>query len=215
MLSPQTWTDLTEDAALQHILGGGSICVSGQAGTGKSHFITNALRELEVCGRKVARTAKTHAASALINGRTLDSFMRSSVQKGFINVDVLWIDEYSLIDASQWCHLNTLCTIDTNTPPQHGDDNMLISIAILDKPIAQYRMPKRSATRNRSVPEPSIAVQHALIGVYDKLLHSPNVSCLLPTFTRIVCVVLSCSILLADSFTLVKIDDRYPDEWND
>ena len=108
MLSPQTWTDLAEDVALQHILAGGSICVNGKAGAGKNHFITNALRELEVGGRKVARTAKTHAASALINGRTLDSFMRSSVQKGFINVDVLWIDEYSLIDASQWCHLNTL-----------------------------------------------------------------------------------------------------------
>ena len=34
-------------------------------------------------------------------------------------------------------------------------------------------------------------------------------------FTRIICVVLSCFILLADSFTMVKIDDRYPDEWND
>ena len=76
-------------------------------------------------------------------------------------------------------------------------------------------MPKRPVTRNRSLPDPSIAVQHALIGVYDKLLHPPNVSRLLPTFTRIVCVVLSCFILLADSFTMVKIDDRYPDEWND
>ena len=68
VLSLPNWTDLTEDAALQHILGGGSICVSGQAGTGKSHFIMNALRELEQNGRRVVRTAKTHAASALING---------------------------------------------------------------------------------------------------------------------------------------------------
>ena len=69
-------------------------------------------------------------------------------------------------------------------------------------------------THNRSR-HPSIAVQHALIGVYDKLLHPPRVSCLLPIFTRIVCVVLSCFILLADSFTLVKFDDRYSDKWND
>ena len=82
--------------------------MSGQAGTGKSHFITNALRELEQDGKTVARTAKTHAASALIDGRTLDSFMRNAVQEGFINIDVLWIDEYSLIDSSQWCHLNTM-----------------------------------------------------------------------------------------------------------
>ena len=117
-------------------------------------------------------------------------------------------------DTSVTPTLDTLCTIDT-TPRQHGNADMLISITILSKPIAQYRMPKRPATRNRSVPDPSIAVQYALIGVYDKLLHPPNVSCLMPTFTRIVCVVLSCFILLADSFTLVKIDDRYPDEWND
>ena len=62
---------------------------------------------------------------------------------------------------------------------------------------------------------PSTAVHYALIGVYDKLLHSRKLPCLLYLFTRISCVVLSCFILLADSFTMVKIDDRYPDEWND
>jgi hypothetical protein len=116
-------------------------------------------------------------------------------------------------DTSVTPTLETLSTTDTRTP--HDNADMLISITIWNKPIAQYRMPKRPATRNRSVPGPSIAVQHALIGVYDKLLHSPTVSYLLPTFPRSVCVVLSCFILLADSFTMVKIDDRYPDEWND
>lgn len=77
----------------------------------------------------MARTAKTHAASALINGRTLDSFMRSSVQKGYINVDVLWIDEYSLIDASQWCHLNTI--LYNHEPVQivlSGDSNQIQAV---------------------------------------------------------------------------------------
>jgi hypothetical protein len=54
---------------------------------------------------------------------------------------------------------------------------------------------------------PSIAVQHALIGVYDRLLHHPKIPYLLPIFTRIVCVVYSCFTLLADSFAVVKIDD--------
>ena len=68
---------------------------------------------------------------------------------------------------------------------------------------------------NQSRP-PSTAVQYALIGVYDKLLHPRKLPCLLYLFTRIICVVvLSCFILLVDSFTMVKIDDRYPDEWND
>ena len=69
--------------------------------------------------------------------------------------------------------------------------------------------------RNRSREHPSTAVRYALIGVYDKLLNPSKLPCLLSFFTSIICVVLSCFILLTDSCTLVKIDDRYPDEWND
>ena len=55
-----------------------------------------------------------------------------------------------------------------------------------------------------------------MIGIYDRLLQPPQVPYPLSIFTHIVCVVLSCFILLADSsFTMVKIDDRYPDDWND
>ena len=80
----------------------------------------------------------------------------------------------------------------------------------------QYRMPIRSTTRNQPrYPSPSPAVKYALIGVYDKLLHPRKLLCLLYLFTSITCVVLSCFILLADLFTMIKIDDRYPDEWND
>ena len=52
-----------------------------------------------------------------------------------------------------------------------------------------------SSDRNRSR-HPSTAVQYALIGVYDKLLHPQKLPCLLYLFTRIICVVLSCFILL-------------------
>ena len=118
-------------------------------------------------------------------------------------------------DTSVTPTLETLCKIDTNTPQQHGNANMLISITIWNKPIAQYRMPKRLATRNWSRRYPSTVVQYALIDVYDKLLNPSKLPCLLLFFTSIICVVLSCFILIADSFTMVKIDDRYPDEWND
>ena len=119
-------------------------------------------------------------------------------------------------DTSITPTLNTLSTLDTRSShPTNIDPDTILSITIWNQPIAQYRIPFRPNTRNRSRVQPSTAVQYALIGVYDKLLHPPNVSYLLPTFTRIVCVVLSCFLLLADSFTMVKIDDRYPDEWND
>ena len=117
-------------------------------------------------------------------------------------------------DMSVTPTLTTLSTLDTRSShPTNIDPDTILSITIWKQPIVQYRLPIRPATtRNRS--RPSIAVQHALIGVYDKL-NSSKLPHLLPFFTSIICVVLSCFILLADSFTMVKIDDRYPDEWND
>ena len=120
-------------------------------------------------------------------------------------------------DPSVTPTLETLCTTDTRTSnPTNIDTDAILSITIWKQPIVQYRMPIRPfpSTRNRSR-HPSTAVQYALIGVYDKLLHSRKLPCLLYLFTSIICVVLSCFILLADFFAMVKIDDRYPDEWND
>ena len=118
-------------------------------------------------------------------------------------------------DTSVSPTLQTLCTQDTRSSHQTNLDNdAILSITIWNQPIIQYRMPIQSTTRNQSR-HPSTAVRHALIGVSDKLLHSWKLPCLLYLFTSIICVVLSRFILLADSFTMVKIDDRYPDEWNE
>ena len=118
-------------------------------------------------------------------------------------------------DTSTTPTLETLSTTDTSTCHQHhGNADMLINLTIWNKPIVQYRMQTQS-TRNQSREHPSTAVQYALIGVYDKLLHSQKLPCLLYLFTSIICVVLSCLILLAEFFAMVKIDDRYPDEWNE
>ena len=76
-------------------------------------------------------------------------------------------------------------------------------------------MPTRpfASNRNQSRP-PSTAVQYALIGLYDKLIHPRKLPCLLYLFTNIISAALACFNLLVESFALVKIDDRYPDEWN-
>ena len=120
-------------------------------------------------------------------------------------------------DTSVTPTLQTLCTQDTRSS-HHTNINpgTILSITILNQPILRYRIPFRPSIspRNRSRLRPSTAVRYALIGVYDKLNPS-KLPCLLSFSTSIICVVLSCFILLADSFTLVKIDDRYPDEWND
>ena len=116
-------------------------------------------------------------------------------------------------DTSITPTVKTLCTINTNAPHQHDNADMLISITIWNQPIVQYRMPIWSTIRKQSQ-HPSTTVQYALIGVYDKL-NSSKIPSLLLFFTSIICVVLSCFILLADASTMVKINDRYPDEWND
>ena len=118
-------------------------------------------------------------------------------------------------DTSVTPTLETLSTLDTRSShPTNTDTDTILSITIWNQPIVQYRMPIRSTIRNRSR-HPSTAVQYALIGVYDKLLIPSKLPCLLYLFTSIICVVFSCFILLADFFTMVKIDDRYPDEWNE
>ena len=121
-------------------------------------------------------------------------------------------------DPSVTPTLETLCTTDTRTShPTNIDTDAILSITIWKQPIVQYRMPIRPFPSTRNRPRhPSTAIRYALIGVYDKLLNPPKLLCPLSLlFTSITCVLLSCFILLADSFTLVKIDDRYPDEWND
>ena len=69
-----------------------------------------------------------------------------------------------------------------------------------------------ASTHNQFRKHPSTAIRHALTGVYDKLLNPSKLPCLL---SRIVSVALSCLILLADLSALVKIGNRFPDEWND
>ena len=90
--------------------------------------------------------------------------------------------------------LETLCTVDTrSSDPTYNDTaDAILNITIWNQPIVQYKVPLRSNTRNRSQ-HPSTAVRYALIGVYNKLDPS-ELPCLLPFFTSIICVVLSCVI---------------------
>ena len=100
----------------------------------------------------------------------------------------------------------TLSTLDTRSShPTNIDTDTILNITIWNQPLVQYQVPIRPNTRHRSREHTSIAVKYALIDVYDKLLHPRKSPCLSYQFiTRISCVVSSCFILLADSFTMVK-----------
>jgi hypothetical protein len=120
-------------------------------------------------------------------------------------------------DVSTIPTLKTLCihTLESDPNKIIVASHMLINFTIWNQPIVHYRMPNQPNTYHRSRLDPSTAVQYTLIGVYDKLLNPPKFSQLFLTVTSIVCLVLYCFVFLAASFTMVKIDDRYPDEWYD
>ena len=109
-------------------------------------------------------------------------------------------------DQSVTPTLKTLCTTDTRSSHQTTIAPSTILNATIWKIIVQYRMPIQplARTRNRSREHPNTAVQYALIGVYDKLLHPPKFPCLSSTFTSITFVVLFCFLSLAASFTMAK-----------
>ena len=86
-------------------------------------------------------------------------------------------------DPSVTPTMETLCTLDTRSlNPTYNDPDTILSITIWNQPIAQYRIPLRSNTRNQSR-HPSTAVRYALIGVYDKTPnpHTQLISILMPS----------------------------------
>ena len=108
-------------------------------------------------------------------------------------------------DSSVTPTLETLYTLDTRSShPTTTDTDAILSITIWNQPISQYRIPNRpKSTTTRSRRPHSAAVQYALIGVYNKLLNPLKLPHLMSVvFTSTVCIVLSCCVLLADSFTL-------------
>ena len=66
------WIDVSKKQARERILNGQSQLVLGLAGTGKSHFIRECVKELEANGKRVAVIAKTHNAAAVAGGDTAD-----------------------------------------------------------------------------------------------------------------------------------------------
>ncbi len=100
------WTPLEVDAAKEHVREGGSLCVTGLAGTGKSHIIREMVAELKSAGKKVVIIAKTHNAAMVAGGDTADHFIWRHVREGGSGADVIWVDEISMLDVALLQDLN-------------------------------------------------------------------------------------------------------------
>jgi len=103
--------------ALDQTINGENILITGPAGTGKSYTIKHIIELLQGNGKKIGLTATTGTAAFIIGGQTIHSFMglgidnssiaeifikiknRSNIYKTLAELDVLIIDEVSMLDT--------------------------------------------------------------------------------------------------------------------
>jgi hypothetical protein len=112
--------DLSADQlrAVEAALCGGSLFLTGNAGSGKSTALRVLIEELRADGKKVAVTAMTGAAAVLVEGRTLHSWagvglgtdetyvLKAKLRgweaklRSWAETDVLVVDEVSMLDSA-------------------------------------------------------------------------------------------------------------------
>ena len=130
---------------------GGSVFVSGIAGTGKSFLCNGIVERLRHRGVRVDCVAKTHIASSRMGAGacTLDSWVNRHLLNGSPTCQLLYIDEISQIDVSLLCLVARL----TYTPMRFliaGDWNQFAPIGNCWRgtPIAEDAL-ERSALLHR------------------------------------------------------------------
>lgn len=104
-----------QSAAVDMVMSGCNILLTGEAGTGKSHVVREVIRRAQFAGWTIGVTATTGAAALLIGGRTFHSFLglglgKDSAEKiaGALRKDargrlrklkLLIVDEISMLNA--------------------------------------------------------------------------------------------------------------------
>ena len=135
------WRDLSPTEAEERVIAGQIIFIRGIAGTGKSHLIRQTLiPKLRAQGKTVIALAKTHAAAAIAEGDTADHFAWKNVREGGTGVDVIWVDEVSMLDIDLLCDLSHVSF--REPPPQwilSGDFNQYLPFfnTFLGKPFSK------------------------------------------------------------------------------
>lgn len=129
-----------QDTAMQHFLSGNNLLLLGAAGTGKSKLVHEMkYQATEQLHKRIAVTATTGIAAYNINGLTIHSFMgigtgeqpidqlirrvrkKHNVKKRLMNIDILVIDEISMMSGLLFEKLDVICqTIRRCTLPFGG-----------------------------------------------------------------------------------------------
>lgn len=104
------WKDVSKEEALELMLEGKGLLVVGSPGTGKTHWLRNAIASLRQSGKKVEIVAKTHAAVQNIGceAKTADHWVRKHVRNGGVHCHTLVVEELTQINSQLWSDL-ALC----------------------------------------------------------------------------------------------------------
>ena len=106
-VEPYTWTTHQPDTALSHVLDGGSLCITGHAGSGKTYLTNQLVEALREKGERVVCLAKTHVACSLLGGETVNRFVHKHILAGSFK-GVIVVDEMSMLEFKLWGFLYRL-----------------------------------------------------------------------------------------------------------
>jgi hypothetical protein len=100
------WKELSKEEALQALLEGQGLLVLGPPGTGKTHWLRNAVASLRAAGKRVDVVAKTHAAVQNIgcHAKTADHYVRKYIRSGGLNCHALVVEELPSGDGERRHH---------------------------------------------------------------------------------------------------------------
>ena len=95
---------------MQAMLDGEGLLIVGAPGTGKTHWLRNAVASLRQAGKRVDIVAKTHAAVQNINSgaHTADHWVRKHVRAGGVHCHTLVVEELTQVNVQLWADL-ALC----------------------------------------------------------------------------------------------------------
>ena len=118
---------MIQERALEILKTGGNVFLTGEPGAGKTYVINQYIAYLEACGVKVAVTASTGIAATHIGGMTIHSWSgigardqlsaydveaittKEKIMRRMKKVDVLVIDEISMLDGKIIDMVNIIC----------------------------------------------------------------------------------------------------------
>ena len=125
---------MQQETALEIMMSGKSVFLTGPAGSGKTHTLNRYIREMRSRGARVAITASTGIASTHLGGMTVHSWsgigikdalsdkdvrelvLTSYLKKRFIKTDILIIDEISMLTSYVFDLIDKVCRAGRGEP---------------------------------------------------------------------------------------------------